>query len=92
MWKTNRTVKFKKDYKRESKGKHSADLDAGLLEAVTLLAADRPMPERYYDHALSGNWANHSECHLKPDLLLIYYRADPDELWLVRLGSHSELF
>lgn len=92
MRKTNRTAKFKKDYKREAKGQYRASLDADLLEAVSRLAADRLMLAKYQDHSLSGCWANHCECHLKPDLLLIYYRVGPDELWLVRLGSHSELF
>lgn len=92
MRKTNRTAKFKKDYKREAKGQYRTSLDADLFEAGSLLAADQFMPARYQDHLLSGNWANHGECHLKPDLLLIYYKVEPNELWLVRLGSHSELF
>lgn len=92
MRKTNRTAKFKRDYKRETRGQHGANLDAFILEAVFLLANDKPMPDRYQDHNLAGNWKNYCECHLKPDLLLIYYKTDPDELWLVRLGSHSELF
>lgn len=88
----NRTAKFKRDYKREAKGQHRVTLDADLSEAISLLATDRPMPAVYQDHSLTGNWVNHCECHIKPDLLLIYYKVEPDDLWLVRLGSHSELF
>jgi mRNA interferase YafQ len=44
------------------------------------------------DHALSGDRENHRECHIWPDLLLIYSKTSPDVLRLVRLGSHSELF
>ena len=44
------------------------------------------------DHALSGDWAGYRECHIKPDLLLIYRKPDADTLRLARLGSHSELF
>ena len=50
------------------------------------------MPERSVDHPLSGEYTNHRECHLKPDLLLIYKKPDDQTLRLVRVGSHSELF
>jgi mRNA interferase YafQ len=41
---------------------------------------------------LSGDWAGYRECHVKPNLLLIYRKVDQDTLRLARLGSHSELF
>ena len=47
---------------------------------------------RYRDHDLSGDWAGYRECHIKPDLLLIYRKSEPSTLRLARLGSHSELF
>lgn len=87
----SRTVRFKKDYKRESKGQHSSALDSLLLAVVALLAADSPIPERLRDHALTGEWKDHRDCHIKPDLVLIYQMPDPESLILVRLGSHSEL-
>src|SRR5208337_719197 len=89
---TSRTAKFKKDYKREVKGQHRATLDADPLAVVSLLAADQPLPEKFRDHALAGGYTNHRECHLRPDLLLIYKLPDERTLRLVRLGSHSELF
>jgi mRNA interferase YafQ len=58
----------------------------------TLLAEDRPLPPKNHGHALGGEWQDHRECHLKPDLLLIYRKPDAEVLQLVRLGSHSELF
>jgi mRNA interferase YafQ len=61
------------------------------MEAVNLLAADVPLPQRYVDHPLAGEWADHRDCHIRPDLVLIYRKPDPDSLELVRLGSHSEL-
>jgi mRNA interferase YafQ len=88
----SRTAKFKKDYKHEAKGQHRATLDADLLAAISLLAADAPMPERFHDHPLTGEYTNHRECHLKPDLLLIYKKPDDLTLRLVRVGSHSEVF
>jgi mRNA interferase YafQ len=60
--------------------------------AVSLLADDNPLAERNHDHALGGDWRDHRECHLKPDLLLIYRNPNAEALQLVRLGSHSELF
>jgi mRNA interferase YafQ len=41
---------------------------------------------------LAGDWAGYRECHIKPDLLLIYKKPDDETLRLARLGSHSELF
>ncbi|MGA3263078.1 MAG: type II toxin-antitoxin system YafQ family toxin [Terracidiphilus sp.] len=86
-----RTSRFKKDYKREAKGQYRATLDADLLAAVSLLAADSPLPEKFRDHQLTGEWTDHRDCHIKPDLVLIYRVPDAERLELVRLGSHSEL-
>ena len=63
-----------------------------LTFAVSLLAEDKPLPEKNHDHALGGDWRDHRKCHLKPDLLLICRKPDVQVLQLVRLGSHSELF
>jgi mRNA interferase YafQ len=86
-----RTARFKRDYKREAKGRYRATLDRDLLTAVSLLAADTPLPQKYRDHALSGDWKDHRDCHIRPDLVLIYRKPDVETLDLVRLGSHSEL-
>jgi mRNA interferase YafQ len=59
---------------------------------VTLLADDLPLPAAAHDHQLAGEWKNHRDCHLRPDLLLIYRKPDAATLQLVRLGSHSEIF
>ena len=85
------TSRFKRDYKREKSGRHGKAIDAALMEVVNLLAADKPLSHRNVDHALSGEWADHRDCHIKPDLILIYRKPDDDHLDLVRLGSHSEL-
>jgi mRNA interferase YafQ len=79
-------------FKREKRGRYRSDLDSLFPEIVSLLAEDAPLPERNRDHALGGNWSDHRECHLKPDLLLIYRKPDTEVLQLVRMGSHSELF
>ncbi len=85
------TNRFKRDYRREKSGQHGKKLDVLLMEVVTLLAEDEPLPRRNFDHALTGDWADHRDCHIRPDLVLIYRKPDDESLELVRLGSHSEL-
>jgi mRNA interferase YafQ len=91
MRKISRTSRFKRDYKREAKGQHRSTLDADLMAAVSQLASDSTLPENYRDHPLTGEWSDHRDCHIKPDLVLIYRTPDAETLELVRLGSHSEL-
>ena len=62
------------------------------MPVLKALANDQPLPPHQRDHDLSGNWPGYRECHIKPDLLLIYRKHDAVILRLVRLGSHSELF
>jgi mRNA interferase YafQ len=57
-----------------------------------VLASDQPLEPGYRDHELTGDWRGYRECHVRPDLLLIYKKTDVDILRLARLGSHSELF
>jgi mRNA interferase YafQ len=85
------TTRFRRDYRREKSGRHGKRLDSLLMEVVNLLAADRPPPPRNVDHPLSGEWQDFRDCHLRPDLVLIYRKPDATSLELVRLGSHSEL-
>lgn len=85
------TNRFKRDYKREQAGSHGKKLDVLLTETVTILVADQPLPRRFYDHPLSGEWDDCRDCHIRPDLVLIYRKPDANSLELVRLGSHSEL-
>jgi len=85
------TNRFKRDYKREKAGQHGKKLDVALMEAVKILSTDAPLPRRYFDHPLSGEWDDYRDCHIRPDLILIYRKPDDRNLELVRLGSHSEL-
>ncbi len=90
-----RTVKyssrFKRDYRREKSGVLGKQLDALLAEVVDLLIADKPLSRRHVDHQLTGEWKDHRDCHIRPDLILIYRKPGDESLELVRLGSHSEL-
>ncbi|MBV8868083.1 MAG: type II toxin-antitoxin system YafQ family toxin [Acetobacteraceae bacterium] len=83
---------YRRDLRRVKSNPHHRRLDAFLISLLELLAADKPLPASNRDHSLSGDWADHRECHVKPDLLLIYRKPDPETLQLVRLGSHSDLF
>ncbi len=83
---------FKRDFKREMRGIHRNTLQAELTAVTELLAKDVPLPQKMRDHDLISDWAGYRECHIKPDLLLIYKKVDDDILRMARLGSHSELF
>jgi len=87
-----RASRFKRDYKREARGKYQRVLDAELKAVLIALANDQSLEPRYRDHNLSGGWSGYRECHIKPDLLLIYRTAGTNTLRLARLGSHSQLF
>ncbi len=91
MREIERTSRFKRDYKRETKGRHRSALEESLVAVLRSLVADMPLPERYRDHALTGNRSGYRDCHIKPDLVLIYEKPDANTLRLIRLGSHSEL-
>lgn len=84
------TTQFKKDYKLAIKRGLRIEL---LEDIVTALAKGEPLPEKNRDHALSGFWIGHRECHIQPDWLLIY-RIEEDVLvlTLTRTGTHSDLF
>lgn len=92
------TTQFKRDLKREAKGQHRQSLNADFLPLVEALAAGVPLDAKYRDHAMTGDWKHYRDCHVRPDLVLIYRLIDgdgteenPDLLVLARLGSHSEL-
>lgn len=84
------TTQFRKDYKLAMK----RGLKIELLERVImLLAAGETLPEKNKDHALTGNWVGHRECHILPDWLLVYQVEDDVlVLTLTRTGTHSDLF
>jgi mRNA interferase YafQ len=92
MRRIERSTAFKRDYRRTKATSRYGGLDARLATLLEHLVNDRRLPPHNRDHALSGNWSGYRDCHLWPDLLLIYSKPSPDVLRLVRLGSHSDLF
>ena len=84
------TNQFKKDYKSAIKRHLNIDL---LDDIIRKLSSGETLPEKNRDHALTGNWSGHRECHIQPDWLLVY-RIDDDVLvlTLARPGTHSDRF
>ena len=85
LFKTN---SFKRAYKKQ---RFSDEEDLSYIDVIYNLLCDKKLIEKYKDHQLSGNMKDLRECHIKPDLLLIYLIED-NTLKLVDIGSHSELF
>ena len=85
-------IKFTRAFKKSHKKLNQAHKDL-LMSIINKLANGEVLELKYNDHALKGEWINHRECHIRPDLLLIYKKQD-DLLILtcVNVGSHSELF
>ncbi|PJD98316.1 MAG: type II toxin-antitoxin system mRNA interferase toxin, RelE/StbE family [Parachlamydia sp.] len=82
------STRFKKDLK---KYEHKKEVIKELNEVLKLILSKKKLPEKYKDHDLSGSYVSNKECHIKPDVLLIY-QVDERLLYLYRIGSHSELF
>ena len=84
------TTQFKKDYKLALKRHLNIEL---LDNVIRSLSRGEALPEKNKDHALTGDWVGHRECHILTDWLLIY-RLEEDVLvlTLTRTGTHSDLF
>ena len=87
-------IKFTNKMKRDAKRMKKRGKDMSKLSiALNLLAGRKPMPERYFDHQLTGNLKDFRECHLEPDWLLVYQvYEDILVLSATGTGTHSDLF
>ena len=84
------TTAFKKDYTLAQKRHMNLDL---LDDIIRTLSRGETLPEKNHDHALTGDWIGHRECHILPDWLLVYRIEDNVlVLTLARTGTHSDLF
>lgn len=89
MKKLHPTTQYKKDYKRF---RNNPKKLAKLMAVLNMLQSEIPIPAEYDLHMLTGNYAGYMECHIEGDFLLIWFDREADQIDLVRLGSHSELF
>lgn len=88
MLNIEQTNAFKRDLKKvKSQGKKFELLD----EVIEYLIKGISLPIRYKNHKLSGNYKNYFELYTQPDWLLIY-KINKNTLYLIRTGSHAELF
>ncbi len=81
--------KYKKDYKRI---RNNPKKVRALYEILKMLENEIPIPPEYNPHMLIGDYKGYMECHIEGDFLLIWFDPSTDQIDLVRLGSHSELF
>ena len=83
-----RTKSFKQSFRKLGKIEQEK-----TIEVISLLADKKPLPISMRDHLLSGAFHGCRECHIRPDLLLIYrFNDEILELALIEVGSHSDLF
>ena len=84
------STKFKKDYKTIIKRGYNPQL---LQDVLEILCSEQPLPPKFKDHNLTGNYEGHKECHITADWLLIYkIEQEILTLSLTRTGTHSDLF
>jgi mRNA interferase YafQ len=79
---------FKKDYALLKKRRKSMDK---IIEVMAMLIMEEPLPAKYREHLLTGNYEGFSECHVEGDWLLVY-RFTTEYIYFARTGTHSDLF
>ena len=83
-----RTKKFKRSFKKLDLKDNEVVI---YIDVVSSLLNGIDLGKKFKDHSLKGTFEQYRECHLKPDLLLIY-RIYEGEVQLIDIGSHAELF
>ena len=89
MKKLVQSTQYNKDVKRI---RNDAKKATALLDILTKLENESPIPPENRPHLLTGDFKGYMECHIQGDFLLIWFDPNTDEIDLVRLGSHSELY
>jgi mRNA interferase YafQ len=89
MYELEYSTQFKKDFKKITKRSIPDIIEVGNV--ISILQRGETLDAKYVDHSLTGGWLGYRDCHVKPDLVLIYKIA-VHTLKLARIGSHSELF
>jgi mRNA interferase YafQ len=83
---------FRKELKKLKAKPDHVNLDTLLVAVLELLVIDKPLPIKNRDHPLTGPYKGFRDCHIKPDVVLIYSKPNKNTLWLARIGTHSEVF
>lgn len=81
-------TQFSRDVKKARK--RGKDMDK-LKRLIVLLLSGEPLPARYKDHALKGQWRSFRDAYIEPDWLLLY-KVDGDTVRFERTGRHADLF
>lgn len=89
MKKLKPTTQYKKDYKRV---RNNLKKVGKLMEILDCLKKENPIPPENRPHPLTGDYAGYMECHVEGDFLLVWFDPETDQIDLIRLGSHSEIF
>ena len=88
-------LKYSKSFRKDLKKQAKCNLGtlSELKKVLNLLISEKKLNNKYKNHRLKGQFKNCFECHIKPDVLLIY-KIEKKELMilLLRIGSHSDLF
>ena len=85
-----KNIELTGQFKRDAKKQYLELLTPAWVEVLHCLSNGLTLPTKYRDHALTGNLKGIRDCHIKPDLILLY-RLEAENVTLIRLGSHSEL-
>ncbi len=88
----SRASQFRSDFKKMIRVPRYRGFETTLREIVECFLHEQSLPVRFQDHALKGDWIGCRECHIRPDLLLIYRVDSEDSITLLRIGTHSNLF
>lgn len=86
-----KAIEFSNAFKRDFKKYPALALSTRWIEALCCICSEQTLPPKFCDHALTGNWHGFRDCHIEPDLVLIY-RHKEDTVELARIGTHSALF
>ncbi|MBR6445918.1 MAG: type II toxin-antitoxin system YafQ family toxin [Prevotella sp.] len=87
-------IKTYKQYERDVKRAIRRGLDIEkLLDVVRLLRQGKPLPAKFRNHLLTGDYKGFWECHITPDWLLLYQKdTEIRIISLYRTGSHADIF
>lgn len=88
-----KTLRFSSQYKKDAKRfRHQPEKMQMVTCILQMLRDEIPIPKEYDPHMLKGKYNGCMECHVEGDFLLIWMDESNNQIGVLRLGSHSELF